>query len=62
MTKTDKYFYIGFAVAVATLARNHDEPTLARNIMESCGVTLAKLKAASVEEYDLKAIRKAVRR
>jgi hypothetical protein len=59
---SNKEFYQGFAVACATLVRSYDEPSMAKYIMTSNGITLRDLKGAGVEEFDLAPLRKAMSR
>ncbi len=46
-------FYHGFAAALGSLAREHDRPSMAIDIMRCNGVTLQNLKDAGVEQFDL---------
>lgn len=50
-------FILGFAVAVASLVRDHDEPVHAASIIAGHGVSLKDFEAAGVEEFDLKPLR-----
>lgn len=54
-------FLQGFALAVAALARDHDEPTHAKNLMEGFGVTIDDLREAGVEAFNLIPIKHAMR-
>ena len=56
MTECEKEFYRGFAIAIGSLARDHDQPTMAADIMRCNGVSLQDLKNANVESFDLAAI------
>ncbi len=38
-------FYIGFAAALGVLVRTFDQPGIARDIMQSCGVTIDEICA-----------------
>ncbi|MGA7793434.1 MAG: hypothetical protein WCA19_10375 [Candidatus Acidiferrales bacterium] len=58
MTECEKEFYRGFAIAIGSLARDHDQPTMAADIMRCNGVSLQDLKNANVESFDLAAIAK----
>jgi len=49
----DKAFYQGFAAAIGSLAREHDQPSMARDIMNCNGVTFKQLRDAGVEQFDL---------
>ena len=62
MTASDKEFYCGFAVAIAALIREYDQPSMALGIMQSNGVRLADLRQAKVDAFDLRPIVKASRR
>ena len=53
----DKAFVQGFGMAVGALARDHDEPSQAADIMRSNGITFKQLRAAGVEEFDLRCLR-----
>jgi hypothetical protein len=52
LTADERAFYRGFAAAVATLARDHDQPSSAVDIMHSNGVNLDHLRAAGVDAFD----------
>jgi hypothetical protein len=43
----------GIAAALGALAREHMEPHLAAMVLDSLGLTLADLKAAGADTYDL---------
>jgi hypothetical protein len=49
----------GFACALATIVRTFDQPTLCKSIMDGYGITPKMLRAAGVESFDLKQIRRA---
>lgn len=51
-------FYQGFAAAVSTLARTHNMPSVAVDVMDCNGVTLRDLFDARVEDFDLDPLRK----
>lgn len=53
----DRAFYAGFACAIATLIRAHDQPTMAIDIMFSNGVKLNDLRG--VDGFDYKPIARA---
>jgi hypothetical protein len=58
----DKRFLQGVALACAELVRNHDQSMMAYEILAPCGLgTIEKLKAADVDEYDAKVLRKVIR-
>lgn len=46
----------GIAAALAELSRAHMEPNLAAMVMDSLGVSVAELKAAGADAYDLAAL------
>jgi hypothetical protein len=48
-------------VAVGFLVHGHNEQNLARELCEIAELTVAKAKTADATEYDLSAIRKALR-
>lgn len=54
-------FWQGFAMALARVNRQHDQPTMVKDAMEGFGVTLKLLKDSGVDSYDLKEIRKCLR-
>ena len=58
MTDVERSFYHGFAIAVASLAREHGRPEQALDIMKCNGVTYQQLKQAGVEEFYLRPLRK----
>ncbi len=58
MTKKEKEFYHGFAVAVGALARDHRQPSMAVDIMNCNGVTLRMLEESGADAFDLDPIRK----
>lgn len=51
-------FYLGFGMAIGALARDHDQPGMAVDIMRSNGVSLKELEDAGVEAFDLEPIAK----
>jgi hypothetical protein len=57
MRNSNKAFYHGFAIAVASVARDHGLPSVAVDIMRCNGVSLQDLQDAGVEQFDLKPIR-----
>jgi len=50
-------FIRGFAAAVATLAREHDQPSVAVDVMSLNGISFKDLTDAHVEEFDLRPLR-----
>jgi len=46
----------GIAAALGELARAHMEPDLAAMVLDSLGVSVADLKAAGADPYDLEAL------
>jgi len=50
-------FYLGFAAAVAAVARDHGKPAMAVDIMEMQGVRLKDFVDAGVVEFDLRPLR-----
>jgi hypothetical protein len=46
----------GIAAALAELSRTHMEPDLAVMVLESLGLSIADLKAAGADRYDLEAL------
>lgn len=57
--KIDRAFMSGFAIAVGTIVRLHDMPTMARDICTSNGFDVRDFRKAKIPAYDLEAIRKA---
>lgn len=55
----DSEFYQGFALALASLVRLFDYPTVAVDIMKSNGVDIDDLRKARVEKYDFSVLDKA---
>lgn len=55
----NKEFIQGFGIALADMNRMHDAPVHVRDTIEGAGFKLADFKAAGLEEYDLKELRKA---
>jgi hypothetical protein len=53
MKVAEKEFLRGFGIAIGALARDHGEPTMAADIARSNGITLADLRRAGVEAFDL---------
>jgi len=49
----------GIAAACAVLARDHGEPDDAAMVLDSLGLTLADLKNAGADAFDLEALRPA---
>lgn len=49
----------GYAAALGAIIRLHDEPTMARDVAQMDGLTVADFRKAGVEPYDLNPIRKA---
>ena len=61
VTQSEIGFRLGIAVAVGFLVHGHGEDSLARELLKSTDLTLAKARTADATEYDLSAIRKAMR-
>jgi hypothetical protein len=62
--KPGKYetgFMCGVALALASLVREHDQPSMAVDIARRNGITLHDLKSANPDEFDMKPLRKAWR-
>lgn len=53
----NKEFYLGMAVVLGAIARDHGLPSIAINIMKSNGVSFQALKNAGVEPFDLDPLR-----
>ena len=54
-------FYAGIALALAELARLHGEDVAIKDVLGGIGLTIADLKQGGAQEYDLKAIRQALK-
>jgi hypothetical protein len=54
-------FWLGFAMALASVNRNFDKPTIVKSVMDGYGVTVKMLKNSGVEDHDLKEIRKCMK-
>lgn len=61
MTDQNAEFVQGFAIAVAAVARDHDDPTMAANLIAGFGFDLCDFRRAKVDSYDLKVISKLYR-
>ncbi len=61
VSQHDLGFRLGIAVAVGFLVHGHGEDSLARELLENADLTLAKARTAGATEYDMSAIRKAMR-
>jgi len=51
-------FMRGYAVVIAHLIRVYDLPSMAKDIMDSDGITIADLKKAKIDDFDLLEIMK----
>ena len=49
-------FVRGFACAIADLIRDHNQPTIALDILSRNGITLEEMKKSKVDKYDLEVI------
>lgn len=61
LTEHERGFRYGVAIALADLNRMFDQPTMVSEVLGNFGYTIAMLKTAGVETYDLKELRKALR-
>lgn len=52
-TTDDRDFLHGLAAGLGSLARDHDRPSMALNILTNLGVTVADLRRAKVDGFDL---------
>jgi hypothetical protein len=57
--KVNEAFMQGFGVAIGSLARDHDQPSMAADIMRCNGIRLEDLENCGIQVFDLKPIRKA---
>lgn len=51
----------GYAVALAEVNRQSDNPTLVAEVLRSAGLTLAELKRIGIDKFDLDELRKCVK-
>lgn len=61
MADQNTEFVRGFAIAAAAVARDHDAPTMAANLIAGFGFDLRDFRRAKVDGYDLKVISKLYR-
>jgi len=54
-------WFQGFAAAIASLVREHEQPALAREIIQDNGLTLGEFIDAGVAPFDLTPVRDAIR-
>jgi hypothetical protein len=54
-------WYSGFACALSLIWRLHHDGQMVRHIMSSTGIGLKHLEDAGVDEYELSAVREALR-
>lgn len=54
--KKNTEFEQGFSCAIATVIRQHDEPTIAFDALRTCFPTLKSLKESGTDPYDLKVL------
>jgi len=60
-SKNNVSFVQGIAYACAELIRAFDEPTYATEIIKGAGLTIADLKRAGTDEYDLAPLEAAIK-
>jgi hypothetical protein len=53
ITDYDRGFAQGVALALGTLNRNHDQPTMCAEVLEACVFDRRALKRLGVDDYDL---------
>lgn len=61
LTEQERQWRQGFGFALAAVNRMHDRPVIVNDVMLHTDMTVAKLKAAGLDDYDLKEIRKAMK-
>lgn len=54
-------FHHGYLIAVANIVHLHDEPTVARDVLQELGVTEGEIKRLDLCDYDAKPLRKLFR-
>ena len=59
--KKDRAWDVGYACACAEIIRTHDQPTIAEDVYESNFLTVSQLRAAGVDEYDIKVLKPIIR-
>lgn len=57
----DRGWVQGIAYAAQIMVTGHNEPGMAADIISESGLTLADFKAAKVDSYDMKPVRKLFR-
>ncbi len=62
LSETEKAFRLGVITSVGFLVHGHGMDSVARELLETNNLTLAKAVSVDATEYDLSAIRKALRR
>ena len=55
-------FAQGVALALADLNRKFDQPAMVADVLEETGLTIKQLRAAGVEEHDLRELKKCLRK
>lgn len=60
MAPEEAAFYRGIACALSVIAIEHDQPTMAADVLKSLGVTRRDFRAAAVDEEDMAALREAL--
>lgn len=53
---TTSLFLHGWACALADLNRLYDQPTMVEDVMRCGGITVKDLRAAGVDDYDIREI------
>lgn len=54
-------WYLGFASALAQIWRLHHDGQMVRHILSASGIMLKHFESAGVDEFDLSAVREAIR-
>lgn len=50
-------FRSGYVLACCNLVHQHDEPSMAHDVLSQLGITRAQVKALGLDDYDQKALR-----
>lgn len=61
LTDEERNWRQGFGLALAEVNRMFDQPTIVCSVMEAANMTVAKLKCAGLDDYDVAELRKAMR-
>ncbi len=57
----EQEFVAGYALAVANIMHTHGDDTIAEDVLNEGGITLAQVKSLGLTEFDMKVLRKLFR-